>query len=64
MNNRCTEWKSFKNVSKTKKKKKHMKRISFITQFKIELLLLFICCRKMFGKIPAADVKANKINKK
>ena len=49
---------------KQKKKKKHMKRISFITQFKIEFLLLFICCRKMFGKIPAADVKANKINKK
>ena len=30
---------SFKVVSKTKKEKKHMKGLSFITQFKIEFLL-------------------------
>ena len=45
--------KSFKGVSKTKKKKKHMKRLSFITQFKIEFLLPFTGCRKVLGKIPA-----------
>ena len=29
-----------------------MKRLSFITQFKIEFLLLFTGCRKVLGKIP------------
>ena len=43
---------SFKSVSKTKKKKKHMKRLSFITQFKIEFLLLFTGYRKVLGKMP------------
>ena len=38
-------------ISKTKKKKKHMKRLSFITQFKIEFLLPFNGCRKVFGKM-------------
>ena len=46
--------KSFKVVSKTKKKKKHMK--SFMTQFKIEFLLPFVGCKKMFGKMPASEV--------
>ena len=32
-------------------KKIHMKRLSFITQFKIEFLLPFIGCRKVLGKI-------------
>ena len=43
--------KSFKGVSKTKKKK-HKKRLSFITQLKIEFLLPITGCRKMLGKIP------------
>ena len=37
---------------KQKRKKKHMKELSFITQFKIEFLLLFTCCRKVLGKVP------------
>ena len=44
--------KSFKGVSKTKKKKQHIKRLSFITQFKIEFLLPFTSCRKVLGKMP------------
>ena len=43
--------KSFKGVSKTKKKKK-MKRLTFITQFKIELLLPLTSCRNVLGKMP------------
>ena len=37
---------------KQKRKKKHMKRLSFITQFKIEFLPQFIGCRKVPGKMP------------
>ena len=44
--------KSFKGVSKTFKKK-NMKRLSFITQFKIEFLPPFTGCGKVLGKIPA-----------
>ena len=45
--------KSFKGVSK-KKKKKNIKRLSFIiTQFKIEFLLPFTGCRKVLEKLPA-----------
>ena len=33
-------------------KKKHMKRLNVITQFKIEFLLLFSSCRKVLGKMP------------
>ena len=29
-----------------------MKRLSFITQFKIDFLPLFTGCRKMLGKMP------------
>ena len=29
-----------------------MKRLSFITQFKIEFLLPFTGCRKVLGKMP------------
>ena len=36
-----------------------MKRPSFITQFKIEFLLLFTCCRKVFGKMSASNVIPN-----
>ena len=32
---------------KQRRKKKHLKELSFITQFKIEILLLFTGCRKM-----------------
>ena len=42
-------------VSKTNNnnnKKQHMKRLSFITQFKIEFLPLFADCRKVLGKMP------------
>ena len=38
---------------KQKRKKKHIKRLSFITQFKIEFLLPFTSSRKVLGKIPA-----------
>ena len=48
--------KSFKGVSKTKKKKKHMKRSSFKTQ--IEFLLPFTGCRKVLGKMPEGDIKS------
>ena len=30
-----------------------MKKLSSITQFKIEFLLLFTGCRKVLGKVPA-----------
>ena len=45
--------KSFKGVSKTKKEKKHLKRLSFITQFNIEFFLPFTGCRKVLGKMRA-----------
>ena len=38
-----------------KKKKEKMERLSFITQFKIEFLLTFICCRKVLGKMPPQE---------
>ena len=37
---------------KQKIKKKHMKRLSFITLFKIEFLLPFTSCREVLGKMP------------
>ena len=37
---------------KPKRKKKHRKRLSFITQFQIEFLLQFTSYRKMLGKMP------------
>ena len=36
-------------------RKKHMKRLSFITKFKIQFLLLFNGCRKVLGKMPAQN---------
>ena len=48
--------KSFKGVSKTRKKKKHLKRLRFITQFKSEFLLLFTSCRKVLGKMPGYSI--------
>ena len=39
-----------------KRKKKHIKRISFITQFKTEFLILFTGCRKVLGKMPAIQI--------
>ena len=47
--------KSFKGVSKTKNEKKLMKRLSFITKFKIEFLLPFTGCGKVLGKMPALE---------
>ena len=35
-----------------KTKQKNMKRLSFITQFKIEFLPPFTGCRKILGKMP------------
>ena len=32
-------------------KKKHMKKLSFITQFKIAFLLLFTGCSEVLGKM-------------
>ena len=49
--NRRIEWKIVQGFFKNKKEKKHMKKLSFITQFKIELLLPFTGCRKMLGKV-------------
>ena len=48
--------KSFKGVSKTRKKKKHLKRLRSITQFKSEFLLLFTSCRKVLGKMPGYSI--------
>ena len=41
-----------KEFQKQKKETKHMKKLSFITQFKIEYLLSFTVCRKVLGKMP------------
>ena len=41
--------------------KKSMKRLSFITQFKIEFLLPFTDCRKVLRKIPEYIVLFKKI---
>ena len=51
------EWSGefFKGFSKTKK---HMKRLSFITQFKIAFLLPFTGCRKVLGKMPLYRILA------
>ena len=38
-----------------------MKRLSFITQFKIEFLLPSLGCRKVLGKMPAHDQPDNEI---
>ena len=37
------------------KQKKNMKRLSFITQFKIDFLLPFSGCRKVLGKMPVVS---------
>ena len=37
--------------------KQKMKKLSFITQFKIEFLLLFIGCRRVLGKVPVVATK-------
>ena len=42
-------------VFKKKKKKKHTKRLSFITQFKIEFLIALFDCRKVLGKMPTDE---------
>ena len=34
-----------------------MKRLSFITQFKIEFLLLFTGCTKVLGKMPESGAR-------
>ena len=47
--------KSFKLVSKAKKKK-YMKRI--MTHFKIDFFLPFVDCKKMLGKMPASEVSS------
>ena len=40
------------NLSRVFQEKQHMKRLSFITQFKIEFLLLFTGWRQVLGKMP------------
>ena len=52
MKNKRIEWKIFQGCLKIKKEKKNIMRLSFVTQFKIEFLLLFNRCRKVLGKIP------------
>ena len=49
--NRRIEWKIFQGCFKNKKEKNYLKRLSFITQFKIEFLLPFTSCRKVLGKM-------------
>ena len=45
------------NISRVFKTKKiYTKRLSFITQFKIEFLLLFTGCRKVLGKMLSCSV--------
>ena len=47
--------KNFSRVLKkkqTNKQTKNMKRLNFITQFKIEFLLQFTGCLKVLGKMP------------
>ena len=47
--------KSSKSVSRKKRKSKRpMKRLSFITRFKIEFLLPFAGHRKVLGKMPVS----------
>ena len=48
---------------KQKKRKNTWKRFSFITQFKIELLLSFTSCRKVLGKIHVSRSWNNKGHK-
>ena len=40
-----------------------MKRLSFITQFKIEFLLTFTCCRKVYEKMPYIPVSRASFSK-
>ena len=58
---RQIEWKIFHGCFKNKKEKKHMKRLSFITQFKVQFLLLFTGCRKVLGKMPSLQSSLFKI---
>ena len=56
LNQRVTwigELKIFKGCFKNKQTKKHMKKLNFITQFKIEFLLPFTGFTKVLGKMPA-----------
>ena len=48
--NRWIKWKIFQSCFKNKR---HMKRMGFITQLKIEFLLLFASCKKLVGKMLA-----------
>ena len=45
------------NLSRVFQKKKYMKRLTFITQFKVDFLLSFTSCKKVLGKMP--DIKSN-----
>ena len=45
-------FKKRKKKEKQKKTKQNTKRLSFMTQFKIEILQPFTGCRKVLGKIP------------
>ena len=53
---------------KQKRKKRHMKRLSFITQFKIEFLLPFNGCRKVLRKmrdyVKSVQIRKNTNQKK
>ena len=41
-------------LQKQKRKKKHIKKLSFVTQFKVAFLLLFTGCRKVLRKMPVS----------
>ena len=46
-------------VFQKQKRKKNMKRLNFITLFKIEFLLPFTGCKKVLGKMPVKDAIQN-----
>ena len=54
--NRRIELKIFQGCFKNKNEQKHMKKLSFITQFKIKFLLPFTGLRKVFGKMPVCAI--------
>ena len=50
--NRLIEWKIFQKL----KRKKHVKKLSFITQFKVRFLIPFTSCRKVLEKVPVSKL--------
>ena len=51
----------FQEQKQKQTKKKHLKELSFVAQFKIEFLLPFTSCKKMHGKMPANVCELKKL---